>query len=93
MVKDIVSGLTNTVGSITNPSAGDGNKFLGNGNGNGNGNGQGNGVRIPSIFFFQFLETFSLTRCNRMPTRSVTATAMATPPAMETLQEMATPSL
>ena len=46
MVEDLSSGLTNTIGSITEPSAGDGNKFLGNGNGNGNGNGQGNGVSL-----------------------------------------------
>ncbi|KAF3008421.1 Extracellular matrix protein fras1 [Curvularia kusanoi] len=35
-------GLTALLGSITNPSAGDGNKFLGNGAGSGNNNGQGN---------------------------------------------------
>ena len=36
------SGITNTLGSITNPTAGSGNTFEGNGDGNGNGNGNGN---------------------------------------------------
>ena len=36
-----LSGLTNTIGSITNPSAGSGNRFLGNGNANGQNSGNG----------------------------------------------------
>ncbi|KAH3944924.1 hypothetical protein HBI56_152910 [Parastagonospora nodorum] len=44
---DGLSGITNTIGSITNPTAGSGNSFKdianGNGNGNGNGNSAGNG--------------------------------------------------
>ncbi|KAJ4363586.1 hypothetical protein N0V83_009882 [Neocucurbitaria cava] len=40
---DMLESIDSTVGSVTHPSAGDENKFLGNGNGNGNGNGQGNG--------------------------------------------------
>jgi hypothetical protein len=34
-----LSGITNTIGSITSPSAGSGNRFLGNGNGNGQNSG------------------------------------------------------
>jgi hypothetical protein len=47
---DLLSGLTNTIGSVTNPTAGSGNTFEGiaNGNGNGNGNGNSAGVRSPS---------------------------------------------
>jgi hypothetical protein len=45
-VTELTDGLTNTVGSITNPEAGNGNSFLGNGNGNG----KGNGVRIQHSF-------------------------------------------
>ncbi|KAJ4331991.1 hypothetical protein N0V87_008731 [Didymella glomerata] len=37
-----LAGITNTIGSITNPSAGSGNRFLGNGNDNGSGSGNGN---------------------------------------------------
>lgn len=39
-------GLTNTIGSITNPTAGSGNKLIGNGNGNGNGNSAGSGNTV-----------------------------------------------
>jgi hypothetical protein len=42
-----LSGITNTIGSVTNPTAGSGNSFqdIANGNGNGNGNGNSAGVR------------------------------------------------
>jgi hypothetical protein len=44
---DMLSGVTNTIGSVTNPTAGSGNTFkdIANGNGNGNGNGNSAGVR------------------------------------------------
>ncbi|KAF2030703.1 hypothetical protein EK21DRAFT_100199 [Setomelanomma holmii] len=38
----MLSGVTNTVGSVTDPTAGSGNTFEGNGNDNGNDNGNGN---------------------------------------------------
>ncbi|KAH7408606.1 hypothetical protein DE146DRAFT_752732 [Phaeosphaeria sp. MPI-PUGE-AT-0046c] len=44
---DPLEGITNTIGSVSNPTAGSGNDFKdilnGNGNGNGNGNSAGNG--------------------------------------------------
>lgn len=45
----MLEGIDSTVASVTHPSAGDDNKFLGNGNGDGNGNGQGNGVSLPPL--------------------------------------------
>lgn len=41
-LKDGLPGITGILGSITEPSAGDGNKIIGNGQNNGNGNGNGN---------------------------------------------------
>jgi hypothetical protein len=45
----VLSDVENTVGSVTNPTAGSGNAFkdIGNENGNGNGNGNSAGVSDP----------------------------------------------
>ncbi|KAJ4305271.1 hypothetical protein N0V90_000802 [Kalmusia sp. IMI 367209] len=42
VVEELEPSLSGVVGSVTKPSAGDGNTITGNGNGNGNGNGSGN---------------------------------------------------
>jgi hypothetical protein len=39
---DPLTDITNTIGSVTEPTVGSGNSFPGNGNGNGSGNGNGN---------------------------------------------------
>jgi hypothetical protein len=45
---DPLSEIVNTIGSVTNPTAGSGNKFLGNLDGNGNKNGNGNSAGVRS---------------------------------------------
>jgi hypothetical protein len=66
-----LGGITNTIGSVTNPTAGSGNSFEGiaNGNGNGNGNGNSAGVCYPP---------FSNTSFHIANAASRTTTAMAT---------------
>jgi hypothetical protein len=63
--RDIVRDVMNTIGSVTNPTAGSGNEFTDNLNGNGNGNGNGNeaGVRPPFPVFTSITSLVVEFRC------------------------------
>jgi hypothetical protein len=74
--EDMLSGITNTIGSVTHPTAGSDNTFKDIANGNGNGNGNGNSAGVCSYLSHHYITRANVSNRTTTATETLLATTM-----------------